>query len=503
MGRRLRCLVIRASICIGGTLALGAGLRTVQYVTGASLWYDELAIARNIRDRDLLTLLTAPLDYRQMAPPGFLAGAEVSSALLGLNELALRLVPFLLSIVALLLLWRIAARFVSGWPLAFVVFLFAVSPPAIFLSANVKPYSGDIFFTLLLVWAALRYTERPESVRLALAVALTGVIGVASSYPAVLTAGVIGALLAFWWWRERPPLKPLAVIGASWGLAAGFATWGAVALASEGMLGYMDDYWSRAYAPWQGGAVRSILMSPVALWHELAYWLTFSGAAILPAFLAVLGSIVLLRRHGPKGAIAVAPVIAALLGSAFHVLPIWDRLGAYAAVPLLIAAGVGAGWIIGRDRWRRVGHIALIAAAAPLVLGILVAQPPYHYQDMRPLIAELVDETRPGDAVYVTCGARHAADYYARPLGLTFVQGGCFDSPDDYAADAKSVGADRVWLLFTHRPRGEQLLAVTRSLSNGRTRLRHIEPYPVAGLGQAIAVLYQSSTPHSSLRSAE
>ena len=51
--------------------ALGAALRLWQYAAGASLWADEANMALNIVERPLARLL-GPLDYRQVAPPGWL-----------------------------------------------------------------------------------------------------------------------------------------------------------------------------------------------------------------------------------------------------------------------------------------------------------------------------------------------------------------------------------------------------------------------------------------------
>ena len=73
---------------------LGAALRLWQYATGASLWADEANMALNIVDRPLGRLL-GPLDYRQMAPPGWLLLQKAAVTLLGDGEHALRLIPLL------------------------------------------------------------------------------------------------------------------------------------------------------------------------------------------------------------------------------------------------------------------------------------------------------------------------------------------------------------------------------------------------------------------------
>ena len=65
-------------------LLVGAGLRIGQYAIGAVLWYDELALARNVVDKPIRELLTAPLDHAQVSPPGFLLIEKAAiSALVG------------------------------------------------------------------------------------------------------------------------------------------------------------------------------------------------------------------------------------------------------------------------------------------------------------------------------------------------------------------------------------------------------------------------------------
>jgi hypothetical protein len=85
----------RAALAV--VLLAGAALRLWQYAGNASLWLDELALARNIVDEHLGTLLAGRLDYNQVAPPGFLFCEKIAATLLGPSEAALRLFPLLCS----------------------------------------------------------------------------------------------------------------------------------------------------------------------------------------------------------------------------------------------------------------------------------------------------------------------------------------------------------------------------------------------------------------------
>jgi hypothetical protein len=71
-------------------LALAVTVRTWQYAGNASLWLDEVELARNILQRPLLTLPTEPLARDQVAPPGFLGLEELVVMSLGDSDLTLR-----------------------------------------------------------------------------------------------------------------------------------------------------------------------------------------------------------------------------------------------------------------------------------------------------------------------------------------------------------------------------------------------------------------------------
>src|SRR5690348_5153488 len=90
-------------------IPVGVGLRAWQYFAQASLVLDEAAVARNVLDRGVLGLLT-PLDYAQVAPPGFLLLVKLATALFGPAEWALRLTPFIFGLAALLLFPLVARR---------------------------------------------------------------------------------------------------------------------------------------------------------------------------------------------------------------------------------------------------------------------------------------------------------------------------------------------------------------------------------------------------------
>jgi len=92
---------------------LGVVVRVRQYAANRSLWLDESLVALNIIGRGMHRLLTAPLDFNQTAPAGFLFVEKLSAELFDKGEYALRAFPLLCGIVGLLLYPKLALRVVG------------------------------------------------------------------------------------------------------------------------------------------------------------------------------------------------------------------------------------------------------------------------------------------------------------------------------------------------------------------------------------------------------
>src|SRR5690349_25066348 len=92
-----------------GVLALGLGLRLYHFLRDPSVWHDEAALILNVLDKGFLDLL-GTLSFAEAAPPLFLWMEKLATLLLGDGPYALRLVPFLASCAALVLMVPIARR---------------------------------------------------------------------------------------------------------------------------------------------------------------------------------------------------------------------------------------------------------------------------------------------------------------------------------------------------------------------------------------------------------
>jgi hypothetical protein len=499
-------------IAIAAILLVGVVLRTMQYLGRNSFWFDELAIALNMQQRSLAVLVSQPLDLLQVAPAGFLAVVKIGSDLLGVTELGLRLVPWLSGIAAIFLFWRVSIRILAGAPLLAAVVLFSVSPSLVWYGNNVKPYAGDVTATLLLVLFALRFHERPHDRRAALSAGLIGGGALFFSFPAVVTAAVLGAILSWWWLRDRPRGSPgpLLALAMPWAIAAIAA--GVIALRLKGIEtdAYMRRFWADDFppAPWHG--LSALLWIPDRLFSILGFQLLFIArewtvGIIFVGVCAALGCFGLfdLFRNSPwKAALIVAPTVAAVLAATAQFLPFGLRVSLYAGWPLQLfaMAGLQALWraIPARARLAPVVLAALIAGIPVLLVG--AHHPPYHFQETRTVLAALASRWQPGDALFVYPSAEYAARFYGRPLGLSgWVVGGCHrEEPRAHFRELDQFrGRSRVWFFYSHAAMGFREPEVIRSYLEtiGKEREHIPDPFGARGQAEAAAYLYDLSNP--------
>jgi hypothetical protein len=453
-------------------LALAAGgalLRLWQFLGGASLWLDELALARNVLARPLGRLLLQPLDSWQTAPPGFLL-AERALAVLhahvgvpGQVDPVLRLFPLFCSLAALLLFVRLAERTLGGLARPFAVFCFALAPEQIFYGSEVKPYATDVAVALLLWLLALHLAAEPGDFRRALGVGVTGGLAVWFSTSALLMlAGLGGALLVLAGVRAREsgrrgPLLPLACALALWGAGGAAAALAALRGMGPATHAFMQRYWASAFLPplsrpaevlgWLGDAAHA------ELGHEaLSY-----QAPFLYLVLMIVGFAVLWRQRREVALLLAGPGAVTFLAAVVHQYPFRGRLIAFLipAVLVSLAAGLEAIRRALPPRYRAARVLLLLAFCYPPVQTLVSNPPVYRIEESRPMLAHVQARRQPGDTVYVYYAAEQAARYYGPLYGLTrgdYLLGGChFPDRRSYLRELDLLrGRKRVWVLFSH-----------------------------------------------------
>jgi Dolichyl-phosphate-mannose-protein mannosyltransferase len=442
-------------------LFVGASLRIIQYALGEVLWYDELAIVRNLVEKSVRDLLTAPLDHAQVAPPGFTLIEKAAITALGNNEYALRLFPLLCALASLPLFAEVARRVLPPGAALLAFTLFSLSPTIISFGSQVKQYSTDLAAALLLMELTLRWWERRHRYGAGAVAALLGAAGFAAvwfSHTAVLVLAGLGAalLIECAYRRERSSLWSLLPAA----ILSGVGMLGAILVALQNLSpsthAYMQAYWVEGFMPFpplSGDEATWLWRAFRSFFHrQLRY--PIPGVGVL---LMVLGAVTLIKRRHWSALVMLAPIGVAFLASAMHRYPVGERVSLFLlpSILLLLTEGVDRVRRVVAARWRPLGAAVVALAVLTSVHTLYAYFPLYPDKDIRDVLAYVQARRQSEDAVYVFYNAGHALAYYGPQYDLLpqeVVIGVCpgsntrrlFNELDRFR------GKPRVWVIISH-----------------------------------------------------
>lgn len=204
----------------------------------------------------------------------------------------------------------------------------------------------------------------------------------------------------------------------------------------------------------------------------------FDGIAI--AFF-ILGCISYCKRQPRSLALLLSPLGATLLASFLYKYPFRSRLVLFLAPFLLIVLVEGAGYFWQLCRPRGGWKSALSSAVALAIMAAMVYQPVARAlrifvlpevnqkQEIRAVLAHIIEQQQPQDWVYVFQRGKYQFLYYADRPGyrprhfivgvddLDHIDGKDLSEEEKrrYRADLDQLrGRDRVWILFSHTAMG-------------------------------------------------
>jgi hypothetical protein len=452
-------------IFVGCVVLLGGLLRLNRYALNRSLWLDEALLALNILERRPLELI-GPLDYGQAAPMGFTVATKLLTMAMGAAEPALRLIPLLSGLASLVLFYLVAVRWLPRWPALLTLALFAVSDSLADYSAQFKQYSLDVAVTLILLLAALWFSEAPRRNR-ALVFAAVGMIAVWFSHPAAIVLAGIGFSLLYLALRRRATSEvvQLAVVATCWLMS--FAITYLLVLRSDirsaSLVGHWEFHDGFLPSPASGlaGLEKGLTILLRAFEDPLGFGL-YSGVV----FLYAVGVLEVLRKGGTRLFLVAPPLVAVAL-SGFRLYPYAGRLLLFAVPFFLLTVALGLGRVGEALRGpRRLDGILAIGLVVfvvfePFRYGLARGLRPRELEETRPLVALLTDRYRPGDRIAVYYAAQYAYRYYSELLGFHATTMAVI-RPEEEAMGrtCREVddlrGAGRVWVLFSHKMVGPQ-----------------------------------------------
>jgi 4-amino-4-deoxy-L-arabinose transferase-like glycosyltransferase len=407
---------------------------------------DEAALARNVIDRSWAELL-GPLDYAQIAPPGFLWLAKAAVLAFGTGEYALRLVPLLSGFLVVCLSWELARRLLGNVPAVCAAAFVGSHTLLIDFSATVKQYSGDAaaaVFVALLAVDTLR--RRTPTIRRTVVLGVAGAATVLFSFAVVFVlagAAITAAAAAL---RSRRCVRHVALVTPALWIAGAIAgVFIGRAAMTPADAAYMHWFWQANFIPFFPE-----FSDLPRIWSRLheAFGQESAGAALWIASMVIGAWSLVATRRWQVALMLLAPCGLVIAAAALHIYPLSARLQLFAVPLLLMLVAEGFG-LLHRSLSQRHLHTGVIVL--PLAL-LLVAHSVWNgprVGDSRRsgagVIQHIADNWEEGDRVYVHYAAGQVFLYYAPRQGL---------DANDYVIGSCSHGAGRVYLKELDRFRG-------------------------------------------------
>lgn len=410
---------------------VGAGLQIYQWAVARPLWLDEQMIALNIRERPLADL-AGRLWLDQSAPFGWLAAQRAAFLSFGSSEQALRFVPLLFGVAVFGAALWIGRRWLGAAGALILLVLCVFGQWVSHYSLELKHYSADIFWALLLpALAAWAVDERANgSARLLRRATLwwiVAAIGLWFGNGAMLVAPGVAVVLTFLVWR-RAGLRTAALFALMGGLwLASFGAHYLIAIRHALNSPFLTGYWTFAVPPesagllgalgWLGGRFEPFAVKPGGSGQWMLFWTCAAGGWVL-------------TRHRALALMMVIVPLSAFVLAALRLVPFFERLSLwtvpafYVGVALLADVAVRLARPVrdGRD-WIRFSTAVLLGVSI-LVLSVdvalrgrtdmRVARPAdsNHQLNDRAGVRWLMGQRVPGDVVLTTRLALPALWWY-------------------------------------------------------------------------------------------
>jgi hypothetical protein len=411
-GQRIRRLEL-------GILAVGILARGVRFLEPRPLWIDEVLIALNVLPHGPADFLR-PLELSQISPVGFLIGEWLVTRVAGAGEHALRFLPFVASIAALIAFSRLARRTLEPGTALLATALAALSPLLIYYAGEVKSYTFDWLCAVLLMHATLSLLDAPTPrawTRWSLTAGFGALMSTAAPF---FVAGCTLALLAVPAIRAPRAMLRLGAAVAPAALLFGvqyFTTY-----SSDFTRVAMESYWSRQFlnaqlpdALMQAGQLARTFVVDLLFGDRVAESMPRKSMTIV-VLLSAIGAVVLMRRSPRVAAIVFAPAVLAATAALMHRWPLTARLLLFLVPALAMALASGLA-VLTRLLPSRARGVAF-AALSSLVLVGAAAGVRSEWNDNNLVIAlpealrSIRQNSGPNAAVYLSSDLVPACTYY-------------------------------------------------------------------------------------------
>jgi len=428
-------------------IAIGIALRLNRYLHNPSLWFDESVSGADIITRSFSDLINPSPDWASKYPYGFLIIEKLATQVFGNSEYALRLFPLVSGIMSLFLFYKVAEHYLRPKAVLIALGLFAILDPLIFESTNLKPYSSDIAFALLIYTLAIYIQSKGLNILGIILFGISGAIVIWFSHPSIFVLAGVGVCLVIFSLNKTEWHKVwrFLIIYSIWilsflidylfyiqNLQTNFD------MSVEEMLTVMEH----AYMPLPPKSIADIKWF-IDLFFEIFNYpvgMTLTG---ISAMAFITGCAAVYSQNKRKFFVLASPIFFTFLAAALHQYPFKGRF-IFCLVPfILFFIAEGTEYI--REK------ISVNSAVPGLIFtGLLFFHPllwaayhvkaPSSHEEIRPVMGYIKNNWQKGDIIYVHYYAQYAFEYYSRyhPRPYRF-------NEDEYIIGTAPRGWYRTW----------------------------------------------------------
>ncbi|MBF0122792.1 MAG: glycosyltransferase family 39 protein [Candidatus Omnitrophica bacterium] len=436
-------------------ITCGAVLYLRQYLVNRPLWLDEAALSKNIIALSVRDFLSQPLPYYQQASPiGFLIIEKLSVFLFGTSEYALRLFPLLCGLLSLGTFSSVARNYLKKEFSLLALFAFAITPALVYYSSEVKPYSCDVFITLLSLTIIPRSLSKELGWSKTFLIGLGGACLLWFSFPALFVLSGIAATLFIdaLVRKDHNKILKICVTSCFWIISYSFLYF--ITLQNIAHHKGTESYWQDGYVSFSDiknwiAVFSNILSYPVGLPKPLL---------AVGALLFVAGGVSFFKEDKKKFFFLIMPIALTFLASGFHVYSCKDRLALF-LVPLfllLILNGLKT-----LSLWKgRLGRIAAMALICILFSASLESSGknfinPKQIENIKPILSYIRGHRQANDIICMSNLTKVAFQYYAPSFSLSHLEWKSYINTGlDQEITKNSLNnlpkKKRVWITFSH-----------------------------------------------------
>lgn len=184
-------------LLIALVIILGIYLRTASLLQYNSFFTDE-GLSILVFQEQTYWQMFFPLNYMQAAPPIFMIISKLIYHFFGVNEIALRFLPYILGNLSLVLFYFLLKKvFKNYFAILVTLFAFATNSQLIWKTAELKPYVIDVLFTVIALLVAFSIDIKALNKKKAFCIGLLAALSVWCSYPMLFIVTGISIVFLF------------------------------------------------------------------------------------------------------------------------------------------------------------------------------------------------------------------------------------------------------------------------------------------------------------------